>query len=584
MALTEIRSALGIERVVWVDDVFGEPAEDLAALAMQQPQVQDIFPELAAAFAAAGYGDVNAMEQAVRDLSPERRAELRATLLQADAADAPANELGRGIIDAACHHLGVSDEDRWTFEDADGKLADDLGDDSNVAYVIDLKEGGGDDQRGLDILKLLRAQGSKGVAFILTHETAANREAELEEKLRQDIGPGAALGPPTTVISKERLTEQGADVEAALAIALKRAGLRHALHLVLAAASGRVTQAYASTATSLLEVEPERLEQYVYERGRADGVSELSVVERALSAGVSKAVRAFFGTDAVVLQAVESLRALQSISLDHIRLDAGPILSGLRNAEMWDDGDLINGALTPLANGDVFRFDDQEPNGPTSPRLFVLLGQPCDIALRADGKRISDVAMLVPLIAVQDDGQPLPDANDPNENDAIKAPEIPFRVRAQRFKLNVRDMAQARLAILDLACFRTDGCVRVEAGHAPLGGLLAGGKAIYGPRTAAADDALALAVPAAALPGTRPPIDDRLLLTMSENAPWDRVRVGARLATFQPAPGHHQQALPDRVTWYLRREGRIRAPYSSFLLERALRTLGRRAFDSDYTS
>jgi hypothetical protein len=191
--------------------------------------------------------------------------------------------------------------------------------------------------------------------------------------------------------------------------------------------------------------------------------------------------------------------------------------------------------------------------------------------------------MLVPLIEVADNAGPMPDADDPAENEAIKAPEIPFRFKGKRFKLNLRDMIYARLAILDLATFRPDGCVRVEAGHVPSDELLAGAKSIYQSRTAGADEALAGAVPGEPPQGTRALIDDRLLLTMTDGSPWDRVRVGKRLAPHVPNGGY-QQPLADRVTWFFRREGRIRAPFSSFLLERALRTLGRRAFDTDFAA
>ncbi|WP_029868166.1 hypothetical protein [Sphingomonas sp. UNC305MFCol5.2] len=585
MALKEIRDALGIERVIWVDDVFGEPEEDLALLASGQPGLQEAFPEFAAAFALQGFGDVDAaLRQAVRDLNDDRRDELRIALLQADAEDAPAHELGRGTIAAACKKLNVSKGDRWTFEDADGKLGEGAGDDANVAYVIDLKEAGGQDRRGLDIVKLLRAHGSKGLAFILTHEAAAVGESALEGQLTDELGEAARMAPPITVISKERLTEDGANIETALSIALKRAGLRRALYYVLQDASQRGAEAYATTATALLGIDPERLEQYVYRRGRIEGVSELSVVERALSAGASKAMRTFFGTDAAVLRAMQTLRELQSIALDQKALDAGPILSDLRNAEIWENGELINGALTPLANGDVFKFDNAEPDGPKSPRLFVLLGQPCDITLRANGKRASEIAMLVPLIEVNEEGAPPADPNEAAEDESDKDPEMPFRLKGKRLKLNLRQLAYVRSAILDLACFRADGCVRVEAQHVPAAGLLAGARSIYPGRTSAADAALAAPMPPPVAAGAIVTIDDRLLLTMSNDKPWDKIRVGTRLAAYQPPPGHHLGALPDRVTWFLRREGRIRAPYSAFLLERALRMLGRRAFDSDFTT
>ncbi|MCW4463112.1 hypothetical protein OK349_15465 [Sphingomonas sp. BT-65] len=588
MALGDIKAALGIDRVIWIDDVFGDPVVDLAILARAHPNIQDEFPELRAAFQIEGFGDVDAeLAQAIRDLGDDRRTALREVLLQQDAEQAPTQELSADVIEEACGHLGVAKEDRWAFQEGDAQLAQNNGDDASVAYVIDLKEGGGPGQRGLDMLAQLRAANSAGVAFILTHEAAIGGEAVLETQLADAIagaaGAQVALPQPLTVISKGRLTADGANIEGALSIALKRAGLRRTLHRVLTAASSRASEAYKATAASLLTVEPERLEQFVYERGRVEGVSELSVVERALSAGASKDLRTFFASNAIVLAGMSALRALQSIPLDTRAQDAGPILADLRNSEVWDGSEVINAAFTPLANGDVFCFDNKDPSSPNSPRLFVLLGQPCDIMLRPDGRRVSDVAMLVPLIEQGDDGLPVPDPNDPHEDDSDKSPELPFRFQSKKFKLDLRRLAYVRLDVLDLACLRPDGCVRVEAGHSPPSGLLAGGKSIYERRTSAADSCLAAPVPIAAAPGQRMPIDDRLLLTMSSNAPWERVRMGVRMEAYVPPPGHHLQALPDRVTWFLRREGRIRAPYSAFLLERALRTLGRRAFDSDYT-
>lgn len=584
MALDEIKGALGIDRVIWIDDVFGEPSIDLALLARKYPEIQDEFPELSPAFAVQGFSDVDAaLQQMINDLDENRRSELQVNLLQRDAAQGPARELATTAIDAVCEILGVVDEDRWTFEKADAELNNVNGDDATVGYIIDLKEGGGAERRGLGILSQLRAKNSQGVAFILTHEAASDGEAALERSLEADIAVPNKLAPPITVISKERLTIDNADVGASLAIALKRAGLRRALHKVLDAATERAASAYVSTAVSLLDLEPERLEQYVYNRGATEGVSELHVVERALTAGTSKVLRTFFGSDPVIHDAIRSLRALQTVALDTPPLSAGSILNDLRDTEVWDDANTINIAFTPLANGDVFCFDETDPNSPNSPRLFVLLGQPCDIMLRANGKRESDAGLMVPLIELNDDGTPIADPNDPDEDEKIKAPEIPFRIKGKRFKLNIRQIAYARLAVLDLACFRADGCVRVEQGQTAPAFLLPGGQSIYDNRTAAAENSLNGPVPAAVPAGIYAPIDDRLLLTMNDGDLWNRVRLGKRLAAFN-VNGHHLGPLPDRVTWFLRRDGRIRAPYSAFLLERALRTLGRRAFDADYAA
>src|SRR5436853_1906585 len=108
MPIKEIREALGIDRVIWVDDVFGDPVVDLAILARQQPEIQEEFQELAPAFAIEGFGDVDAqLAQAIRDLDGNRRDRLRVRLLQKDAEYAPSPALSPGIIEEACNQLGV---------------------------------------------------------------------------------------------------------------------------------------------------------------------------------------------------------------------------------------------------------------------------------------------------------------------------------------------------------------------------------------------------------------------------------------------------------------------------------------------
>ncbi len=62
----------------------------------------------------------------------------------------------------------------------------------------------------------------------------------------------------------------------------------------------------------------------------------------------------------------------------------------LRSLEIWEDATQINKAFSPLSCGDVFILDEEEiPKAQYSDRMFMLLGQPCDVQLRPDGKKIS---------------------------------------------------------------------------------------------------------------------------------------------------------------------------------------------------
>lgn len=571
MLLADVKTALGVGRIVWIDDMFGQAKPELALLAMRHPEVAAGFPELRDLLAARDYRDVaDDVAQVIQDQPDERQEEIGQALLQADAVPDPADELPLGALEAACDALGVAPQDRLGFDDGEAFIvAGTAG--ADVAIVIDLKDAGGPERRGLDLLDRCREVGFAGVAFIMTHDATIETEAAQEAALRGDMAADAAL--PVTVIAKDRLRADG-DVEAAMAVALKRAGLRQVLRPLLSQTGRLVADTYEEVTASLLQLEPERLQRYVYGSAADEGESELQVVERMISAGLSRAVRRFMATDAVALETTRRLRDLPDIALDIAADGPGEAIADLRQAELWDEGDVVNPSYRPLANGDVFEVDAVEPGVPVTGRLFVLLGQPCDVALRPKGTRVSDVAMLVPLFP--GDGE---EAEPENVDlaDGEKAPDLPFTLFGKLYQMRLRELAYVRLSILDLATFRSDGRVMVEQGQAMPLGMPKGSAAIYAAATNAA-----LAVLGGAAPAGQPTLlpDERLLLTMSANAPWKQVRSACHL----PPVTRDGVALRKRVTWRLRRKGRLRPPYSTFMLDRVLGLQGRRAFDKDYTA
>ncbi|KQT33658.1 hypothetical protein ASG29_06510 [Sphingomonas sp. Leaf412] len=571
MALEEIRTALGIDRVIWIDDKLITKPHDLTELLLVYPAAGAGFAEIAelTAVIAVG-GDVTGeLEQRLADLSSDRRAEILTAALAAETAEAPPGdfataELSTETTDAICAVLRIAPEDRWSFDDALAKLPALAGDDGRIGYVVDLNEGAGDDRRGADVLADLCARASRGTPFILTHATDAAGEGTLERELGNSLprGPEGEV-IPVTVMAKKRLEGDAAAIESALQIGFKRAGLRKALSDVLRAARGQLQDAFDKSAGALLDIVPERLETHVFERGFREGVSELHVVERALAAGQSQRLREFFATDETAIGAGRALRALRATVLDTEGEDASEALSALRRAEVLDGEQVVNRALSPVANGDLFEIDANEP-GATASTRFILLGQPCDIMIRADGGRRQHEAMLIPLRRHEGAG-----------NERLKMPLLPFKLDGAEWKLDIENCTFARLAALDLASLRPDGRVRLDTGHTPNEDLLAGLASAYVAITGPLDAVLG----APAMPA--PPLVEDLILTTSRTVKVQQVRIGIRKAALQ-RQGDQRGPLPERVSWNLRRIGRVRPPFSSALLETTLLVLGRRAFDIDF--
>ncbi|MBN9065309.1 MAG: hypothetical protein J0H60_02235, partial [Rhizobiales bacterium] len=331
-------------------------------------------------------------------------AEIKAAFFtkEGESRDFATGELSATAVEKACALLGVAAEDRWTFDKADRELAALCqGGDPEFSYVVDLNEAGGSKTRGLEVLRTLWNEKSSGTAFILTHETGVAGEAKRESDLRAQLTDLGGLGLPLCVIAKERLYDNPEDADSmaeALRIGVKRAGLRKSVHDVLCEAQKTLHQAIDEAANNLLSVPPEQLESHVFERGYKEGVSELHVVERAITAHLGKNAREFFGTDGKVLDNAKRLRALRGITLRQVAMAPDAHLTAFREAEVWESDELLNRALTPIACGDVFEVDPNESATTASKQKFVLLGQPCDISLRPDEKkRVQDTGFLVPL-------------------------------------------------------------------------------------------------------------------------------------------------------------------------------------------
>ncbi len=566
MALEEIRTALGLDRVIWIDDRLITKPHDLTALLLVHPAAGAGFAEIADLTAAiAAGGDVgNELEQRIADLGAGRRTEILTAALAAEAAGATA-EISADTTEAICSMLRIEPEDRWSFDDALTKLPALTGTDSGIGYVVDLNESAGDDRRGADVLADLGAQASRGTPFILTHATDAAGEGALE----RELGQGLPRGPAgeimcVTVVAKKRLEGDAAAIATALEIGFKRAGLRKALSDVLRAARSQVHDAFDKSAGKLLDIVPERLERHVFERGFHEGVSELHVVERALAAGQSQRRREFFATDEAVISAGRTLRSLRATVLDTEGEDATDALAELRRAEVWDDDPVVNRAFSPVANGDIFEIDNNEPETATASRRFVLLGQPCDIMLRSDGARRQQEAMLIPLRKHEGVG-----------NERVKMPLLPFKLDGAEWKLDIENIAFARLAALDLASLRPDGRVRLDVGHARDENLLPGLATAYASITGPLDTLLA------APSDPNAPLREDLILTTSRTAMVRQVRLGCRKAA-NARQGDPRGPLLERITWNLRRIGRVRPPFSAALLETTLLVMGRRAFDIDF--
>lgn len=578
MKVGDALRALGSKSVVWIDDKFNSTSDQFAGLLMRNREIaaQLGFLELKDTFALAAIDEDRANAQMVDILSgldSDRVSEIRKAFFEQEvvAAHFPTNELSDDAVTQICETLQIPVENRWTFDHAAEEIQKLLeGGDAGRTYIVDLNEAGGSGTRGLEILQQLWTRKSRGTAFILTHHATATTEAQRETELRATLAEdtGNPLGIPICVIAKERLFDfkDPAALNTALLTAIKRAGLRRSLFEVVERVRGTIDQSFQSAAEKLLSIPPEQLEAFVFERGYKEGVSELHVVERIITAQLGQDMRMFFGTDEAALRSIYRLRELRGISLPLTNVDPDENLARFRKAEIWESEELINHSYAPIACGDVFEFDRGEKDTAAVQRRFVVLAQPCDISLRPDGKRAHDIAFLAQLKKGQSvSGKP-------------KVYPLPFRLDGEQWVCSFHDVTVVRLSVLDLASFRQDGRVRVDEGHCPPPGLLASQQRIYASRTAPATKAL-LAAQAIKGGGL---LTDGLQLCLSQESPFKQIFSPTFEPIRNPKPADDPSDNKKRVTWRIRRCGRIRHPYIAAMLDEYLDVIGRHAFDVDF--
>lgn len=88
-------------------------------------------------------------------------------------------------------------------------------------------------------------------------------------------------------------------------------------------------------------------------------------------------------------EAVKEIRNVEKVETLKPDEFTNPQLKQLQKEEIYYEGDIINALHFPLSNGDIFNIKDKE---------YILLCQPCNLAIRSNGKRVNcEHAFLIEL-------------------------------------------------------------------------------------------------------------------------------------------------------------------------------------------
>jgi len=377
-----------------------------------------------------------------------------------------------------------------------------------------------------------------------------SNEVDADGRLRDapPSGPTEVPAGALMMISKEHLHEDR--LHEALELLRLTANLPYLTEARDRVSSGLIDD-IARAAEQLEDMPPRVLEDLVYRSSAIEGAWEGETFARVIGCHVTRSTRGREVTDTELKAVIRRARLLSK----HAPVKDERSLTyaqELQQTENYIAGDWVNAMQLPLENGDIF-----ELSGGDQPAYYVLLAQPCDLVLRANGEREAQEAALLPI-----ESQANPKQTLLTEPLPIKPPE-PLPVSAE---VRLKKGQIVSLETLDLCWFSDAGTTVIED-------------------VDASDDKQMLTE---GMNERRRFLTERARLALAElNAAEDATPLHGLLVerlSSGPARVQHDRGAPQRWAFPLCRVARLSRAQAEALLVRYSAAQARAAFDHDLTT
>ena len=266
-----------------------------------------------------------------------------------------------------------------------------LGANKRTLLLFDVDLGGEtgkqNDTSGLQLAADALAVGSKQIIGLLTSKAEVGQEEPTAARWARSSHVQAA----EFVVVNKRLLRDGTEQSITQAIEQIRATLQAAqLSRLRAKVRAALDDGISNADDELGGRSPSILEDVVFRSSHEGGEWEGDTWFRLYNTlGLDRARRTV-AIDPEVRSAIADVRRLLQSRPQQPHPDSAALASEVEAAEAYEDADYINGAGLPIANGDFFRAKDDP--------VYVLVGQPCDLALRPDGRAYAPTtATLLPV-------------------------------------------------------------------------------------------------------------------------------------------------------------------------------------------
>lgn len=314
-------------------------------------------------------------------------------------------------------------------------------------------------------------------------------------------------------------------------------------------ASTILTTASEAAIKLLSELDIYDFDQIVFRSSNIEGVWEPETLFRVFHLFHRDEIRKLAKTDRTLNELADEMRKISLIPMGtSVIPNARTWL--VQRLEMYEDEESLNGHLMPLELGDIIQKTG------TSSKQFIVLGQPCELMVRTNGKRdgrVSEVAIAEIV--------PWREGIDPTCHF-----ELQYFEKNKKHYVAFKDTHMVKLCVLDLCCFNQDGVSRITVTEKCPPGVIPAWQARYQELCEIGSKLLKRYARLTSLQ-LQPAEINALLLRSSH----DNIFPGSA------DPQNH------RINYHVKRIGRMRATRSGALLNRYFAFLGREAFDHELT-
>ncbi|MGA2322108.1 MAG: hypothetical protein ABSG95_15470 [Solirubrobacteraceae bacterium] len=314
----------------------------------------------------------------------------------------------------------------------------------NLLVLFDRNLGAGHADGGVSLLEMYLTEQPGARAALLTDTITPNQELSEVEHITRNA---PEIRQRTLLASKANLTPTGA---LEFLNVMRLTANVPTLISVQQRFLNAMDEHHTTAKEQFAQLQPRVLEDIVFRSSHTEGAWEFDTLLRLITLFQEQAMRKGI-PDESGAEDIPALLAKTRALIDPIYPDYEPSLSLARKimaAERWASSGYINQLGLPLANGDIFAI---------SSKYYILMCQPCDLVLRADGRRkaCSTVTLLQlkPLAAS-------PEEVTPELSNQRRYHDLPLGFEhepPEGFAVIFAPWYDVDVAVLDLCTFRSDG-------------------------------------------------------------------------------------------------------------------------------